>query len=289
MMRILVPPAACFPQRCGRALAALLLAGACGGAGAGAPPARPPLVVPATAATPQAAYFTDLLQLVLDKTADTDGEQGIAAHPARVSLARSVEMLRLGRELDVIWTVSDAERERTLLPVRISLLKELNNYRVFLIRAGDQARFDQIASLRELRKLTAGAGRHWADAAILRHNGFAVETSVRYDTLFPMLAAGRFDFFPRGLYEAWNEAAAHRALGLCVERRFMLYYPAPFYFFVNRDRSALARRLERGLRLAMADGSFDRLLNSYPAFRQGHAELAHTQRTVFHLALPPEP
>lgn len=240
------------------------------------------IVVPAAGHTFQASYFTELLRQTLQRTEAVDGPFVIEQHPLRVSLARSLEMLK-GGQVHVIWTVTDAVRERELLPVRVSLLRELNNYRVFLIREAEQPRFDQVRTLEDLRRFKAGAGTHWADTAVLRNNGLAVETSVRYDALFGMLAAGRFDFFPRGLYEAWPEAQAHQQSGLRLENTLMLYYESPFYFFVSKDNPALARRIERGLQLAMADGSFDRLLYSYPAFQRGWRELAHSRRTVFRL------
>ncbi|PWF48254.1 hypothetical protein C7C56_012785 [Massilia glaciei] len=129
-------------------------------------------------------------------------------------------------------------------------------------------------------------GTQWSDAAIMRSNGYTVTTSLHYDALFPMLALNRFDYFPRGLYEVWNEAEVHRDEGLRIEKNIMLYYPAPFYFFVNKKDVALAERIERGLKMAQEDGSFDRLLLSFPWFVRGMQEQKNSKRKLFVLDGP---
>ena len=77
--------------------------------------------------------------------------------------------------------------------------------------------------------------------------------------LFKMLSKQRIDYFPRSVLEIWEEADQHAEEGLVVEASIVLQYPAAIYFFVNKKNQALARRLEEGLRRAIADGSFDAL------------------------------
>lgn len=216
-------------------------------------------------------YFRDMAALALDHTVDEGAYTIVVGPPA--NQVRAIELLKNGR-LDLIWAVPTEEREDDLLPVRIPLEKGLLGYRVFLIRAGEQGRFSTITSLNELKALLAGQGQDWNSTRILEHNGFAVVTANSYQSLFRMLRDGRFDFFPRGLNEAWAELAAKPDLGLTVEQGLLLRYPATSYFFVNKDNAPLAARLEKGLRAALADGSFDRLLTGHPS----HRELFHLAR-----------
>jgi hypothetical protein len=197
-------------------------------------------------------------------------------------------MLEIKRNgvVNIMWDGTDAQRERELLPIRISLVRDLNDYRVFLIRKEDEARFRAVRTLEELRTLTAGGGVSWPSVEVLRHNGLKVETAINYNSLFPMLKARRFDYLPRGVHEAWAEERQHGMDGLMVEPTIFLHYRVPFYFFVSRDNRAMAERVEKGLKLALADGSFDRLLNGYPAFRRALAEIAARKRKVFELELP---
>jgi hypothetical protein len=245
-------------------------------------------VLPAVPASARehAAYFPRLLRLALDKTVATDGPYELAHYGNELtSLRRNIELKNNG-VINVMWDGANRQREAELLPVRISLIKELNDYRVFLIRSEDAARFGAVRTLDELRKLKAGAGANWPSVEVLHFNGLPVETSGGYEYLFPMLRVKRFDYMPRGAQEAWAEMDLHRDEGLQVESTIFLHYRMPFYFFVSRSRPELAARIERGLRMAQKDGSFERLFNSIPAFQRGMAEIAARKRRVFELRLP---
>lgn len=243
------------------------------------------VVLPALheSAREHAAYFPKLLRLALDKTVATDGPYDVSHFDQQLTSPRQVLEVKNQGVINVMWDGTDAQRERDLLPVKISLLRELNDYRVFLIRKGDEQRFAKLSSLDELRRMSAGAGVNWPSTAILRANGLPVVTSIAYEYLFPMLAAKRFDYMPRGIYEAYYEQRSHAKLGLVIEKTIFFHYPVPFYFFVSRDNPRLAARIERGLRIALKDGSFDRLFNSYPAFRRSMEEIRNGRPKVFEL------
>ena len=276
-----------------RAAAGLLLAAASTLACAGAADRNPapdnaplmrfvlPSVTPGSEV--QVTYFHLLLRLALEKT---EGPFSIEFYPHELTSPRRALEIKRNGVINIMWDGTNAQRERELLPIRISLVRDLNDYRVFLIRKEDEARFRAVRSLADLRKFTAGGGVNWPSVDVLRHNGLAVETAVNYSSLFPMLKAKRFDYLPRGVHEAWAEEQVYGKDGLMVEPTIFLHYRVPFYFFVSRDNKAMAERVEKGLKLAQADGSFDRLLNGYPAFRRALSEIAARKRKVFELELP---
>jgi hypothetical protein len=266
-------------------VAGVLLFIAGGVAAAGAPLQ---VVVPALhpSSREHAAYFPQLLRLALEKTAASDGPFELRHYDQELSSPRQALELRNKGVINVMWDGTNAQREAELMPVRISLLRQLNDYRVFLIRGEDRDRFRAVHTLAALRALTAGAGVNWPSTDVLRANGLPVVTSITYESLFPMLSVKRFDYLPRGIYEVWFEQRAHAAEGLVVEDSIFLHYSLPFYFFVSQDNKQLAARIERGLRIAQRDGSFDKLFNSVPAFRRSEAEIAAGRRRVFELKLP---
>lgn len=233
--------------------------------------------------TADSLFFYPLLKLALSKTVASDGPFTVEYYPQTLSSARILSKLQNNDGINVVWTSTSSERERDFRFVPVSLLRELSNYRVFLIRKEDQARFAKIQTLDELRQLKVGMGGHWPDATLLRNNDFDVVTSIYYESLFKMLATKRFDYFPRGLFEAWNDLEQHADMGLMIEPRLMFYYRAPFYFFVNKDNIALANRIERGLKIAMNDGSYEELLFSVPNFKHAYDEQLNNQRKTFHL------
>jgi hypothetical protein len=234
-------------------------------------------------------YFIRLLTLALDKTHATDGDYQLQEADIWLADNRLKAALK-SNWVDVIWSNTSPPSEQALLPVRVSLLKELSDYRILIIRPGDQARFNAITTLDDLRKLKGGMGSQWPDMAVMCANDLPVVSSVGYGRLFRMLAAGRFDYFSRGLYQVKRELELYSDLGLVMEEKLILHYSLPYYFFVNRNNPALADRLERGLKAAQADGSFDQLLLSIPRHQWAKAELDKRHRRVLELALPqPEP
>lgn len=185
-----------------------------------------------------------------------------------------------------MWTVTSIDREKQLLPVRIPLVKGLLGHRVLIIRKEDQDKFAAVNTIKDLQQYTAGQGHDWPDTKILRANQFTVVTTSTYDGLFEMLSAQRFDFFPRGINEAWQEIEAQENSNMIVENNILLYYPSPIYFFVNNHDKLLAKRLEKGLKLSLADGSFDQLFYSYHAHKKMFAIGRLNQRKFITLSNP---
>lgn len=128
-----------------------------------------------------------------------------------------------------------------------------------------------------LQRLRAGQGHDWPDSQILAHNGLPVITSASYPSLFRMLEAGRFEYFPRSLLEIWDEAAQPQNARLEVDRHLLLVYPTASYFFVSPGNTRLADELQRGLEQALADGSFDRLFYAHYGDALQRARLSERQ------------
>jgi len=230
------------------------------------------------------SYFPKLLALALDKTVSTDGPYKISYLNEKYTTHRLIaELSKDTHLLNVMWTANSTERQGQIRPIKISILKGLNSYRIFLIRKEDALRFQNIHSLDDLRGLIAGQGAQWPDADVMAANDMPLITATQSDSLFPMLANKRFDYFPRGLYEIWAEQLSHANKGLVIEGSLLLNYPSPIYFFVNNNDTALANRIERGLKIAISDGSFDELFFSFEGFKKGWAELQNKNRTLLKL------
>ncbi len=236
-------------------------------------------------------YFIDLLGLVLERTRDEFGDYRLQRVDRHMFQDRALRYLERGRLIDVVWTMTSVTRERQALPVRIPLFRGLLGYRIFIIRESEQARFDAIDSLGLLADLVGVQGHDWPDLDILRHNGLNVMSSPTYGEIFELMGKGRYDYFPRGVTEAFHEVETHGALSLAVESRILLYYPTAMYFFVSPGNAALASRLERGLRSLVDDGTLDGFLRSHPlsrpAFELGNLE-KRRRITLENPLLPPE-
>jgi ABC-type amino acid transport substrate-binding protein len=228
-------------------------------------------------------YRWKLLDLALAHTRESGESFRMIPYAEDTTQNRAVSQLQSG-EIDVVALGTNEERESKILPVKIDILRGIVGFRVFLIRAADQARISQMDDVSLRKQLTLGLNSQWADLPILRANGFSVTTSSGYEALFDMLAAGRFDAFPRGLNEAQRELDERRQHypQLAVEKTRALYFPYPVYFWVRKDNQALARRIERGLKLSLGDGSFRKTFEQYHAAEI--AKMRQEKRRVLRLA-----
>lgn len=233
------------------------------------------------------AYVVELLHLA------------IAHAPIRYQLQPSSEAMNQARaqlmlehndaQLQIMWAMTTREREERLLPIRIPIYKGLIGWRVNLLRQEQAQLLSQVKSLDDLKTIRFGQRHDWPDTPLLRANGLQVISSPSYEGLFAMLAAGRFDAFPREVVTAWQEQARAVQNGqtLVVDEHVVLHYPSAFYFFTSRQRPELAEQIRLGLEAAIADGSFEALFQRYhgATLRNAHLE----QRQVIELNNPELP
>ncbi|WP_438863243.1 hypothetical protein [Neptunicella sp.] len=227
-------------------------------------------------------FYADLLNLSLHATQQEYGDYQLVPVSVGVFQGRAIELLKEGKALDVIWTMTSEEREQQLLPIRIPLIKGIMGYRLLMIPQGTQSKFDAITE-QQLKQKWAGQAYDWPDTQILKANGFNVLTAPA-STLLGMLKAGRFDYFPRGLQEIWDEVDSYD--GVTVEEHLLLYYPAPMFFFVNSHNHLLAERIEKGLRLVVESGEHEKLLEQYHFIRDAVIKAKIDQRTIITLHNP---
>lgn len=256
----------------------LLMAPAC------AEQIRIPVKVQSTALEQPSDYFTTLLVMALEASKADNEAIDIIFSPRDYAQARWINMLQNDKGNFVIWTMTDKGREQQLRPIRIPLFKGLFGYRVLLIRKQEQARFDQVHTVQDLEKLLGGQGTHWPDTLILQANGLRLTTAETTESLFRMINAKRFDYFPRGVSEARFELLQRNETNLVVEENILLYYPTAVYFFVNKNNEALAQRIEKGMELLIDNGKFDQFFYNHPRVSLGLEQLK--KRRIIELKNP---
>jgi hypothetical protein len=231
-------------------------------------------------------YPVQLLSLALDQT----GVNYTLRHSDLIMLQnKALNRLTDNRDVNVVWSMTDTQREEQLLPIRIPIYKGLIGWRLLLIRDDMVERFKYIQQFEHMIKLNPLQGRDWPDTKILQANGFNVVMDDNYANLFNMLRKAQGDFFPRSVVEVWGEVdnAAFNE-NLMIEQHLVLKYPAAMYFFVNKKSVPLANLLQSGLEKAIANGKFDEL---FLRAHQKYLDRANiSKRRVFELQnsfLPP--
>lgn len=220
-------------------------------------------------------YNLALLRLALEKTRDEYGDYRLQPTPA-MNIARSVQALKKNEYPNLVvelsYEDSYANTSLTYIPFPVDL--GVVGYRVCFTAPSlpDPLPTDK----QRLQGYTIGQGYGWADVEILRHNGFRVMEVGNYESLFKMVAAGRFDLLCRGVNELYLEYEAHSTIpGLRYDSTLAIYYPLPRFFFIHKSNHQAQERIHKGLLRAYRDGSLQRLWQNEYQSSIDQADLAH--------------
>lgn len=233
---------------------------------------------------PRHDFGLKLMELVLTKNGTP--YQILAVKSNEVLTESRVEKMVVDGELDMLFISTSTERERSMIPIKVPIYRGLLGLRLLLIKPAKNEKFKKIKSLKDLKPYVAGHNVQWSDFGVFKNNGLKVVSSTNYEALFEMLKHDRFDYFSRGVNEVWGELAQHSEQ-LMIADNVMLFYQHPVYFFVSKHKPELAAALEKGLAIALQDGSYKALFQSYYAKTLERANLKN--RTMIYLNNPAVP
>lgn len=213
-------------------------------------------------------FYFEVLRGALERTRTDYGPYTLRYSEQGMNPSRAAAELAVGNGLIHVdvrsWT---AERAAQLHPVPIPVDRGLIGYRLLLIRAADQPKFDSVRTLDDLKRFSFGLLTPWSDVRIFERNGLRVVRGTSYEGLFRMLNADRFDAFSRDIDEIQFEfdLKSSELPKLSIERTLLLRYPSARYFFVSKTLAGLklGARIEAGLGEMMRDGSFEELFRKH--------------------------
>ena len=80
-----------------------------------------------------------------------------------------------------------------------------------------------------------------------------------------MLNNDRFDYFPRAIYEVYDELENRQNIlkDIVVEPTLALYIPTASYVYVSHEKPRIAQRLKYGLQQMVKNGELKVLFNKY--------------------------
>jgi len=212
-------------------------------------------------------YHWEILRTALDKTTAKWGPYRMVPSELMTERRQAFELKSGSGKLTVMYLGTTPDFEKNLIPIRIPVDRNFGGYGIFLIRDGEQKRFESVKTLDDLRKFSYGLGLGWIDVDILKSNHFNVVTGSSYEGLFEMLVNKRFDVFLRAAVEVLDEYDRRKDTlkDLRIENGIVFYYPLPMYFWFskNDEGKRLAARAEEGMRMMIADGTYDRIFDQY--------------------------
>lgn len=203
-----------------------------------------------------------LLELALQKTG-VRYELRPSQQPFKQALA--AKRLEENLELNVMWVMTDTQREEQLRPVRIPIAKGLLGVRV-LVTHPDSAFYEtNIGNISSLLRFSPVQAASWPDTKILQANGFNVVIAQDYFDSAAAVEKKQADFFPRSIVEVYGELERESERGFKVKPGLVLAYPTAQYFFTNKRNITLSKLIETGLQRAIEDGSYDELFKKHYA------------------------
>jgi len=183
----------------------------------------------------------------------------------KLSTARALRVIKKGEMINVFIAAANDHWDKFATPIKIPIRFGQLSYRLLLVNKSNLDAFKAIESLSDLKQLTAGLQRGWALNDIFNEVNIEVLTSSDFEGLFQMLNNGRFDYFPRAVYEAYNELENRSDVlnNIVVEPTLALYIPSKSYVYVSNNVPRIAQRLEYGLKIMKKNGELKAIYNQY--------------------------
>ncbi|MFT7559749.1 MAG: hypothetical protein ACI93R_001664 [Flavobacteriales bacterium] len=243
-----------------------------------------PVVKYANYTSYNSSYFSEIIGAAFEITRDTDGPYHLVPYEELLPSARVMLEVERGDIINVLWGPAVTQLSQSnVIPIHIPLMKGLSGYRLMFIKDENQDFFDGIHKKTQLNSFSVGQESGWMDVLIYLENNMKVIRAPDFHSIFSMLNAKRFEAFPVAITQITQILQDYNKEfpSLKVEEGIVIYYPLPFYFYVNSDQPEMAKRLKNGLERMIESGEFDRRFDKH--FKHLEKEFNLKERRVFTL------
>ena len=228
-----------------------------------------------------------ILKLILQKTETSDT---VKIMDTAINQERAKKKLEDG-VIDVMDFGVQRDLESRFEAIYRPLDRGILGWRLFIINKDNAKNFSMVKSIDDLKKYQAAQGNGWGDIKILKDAGLQVGTSITIESIMKMVDAKRFDYFPLGANEVFGflNLYGKDLKNLEVEKELVLVYPFARLFYVKKGNHKLKAQIEKGMDLALKDGSLQNLLNTHSMFKDAFTKAKLKGRRVLHIASPDLP
>lgn len=215
----------------------------------------------------KAAHNIAVIQRALEITEPNYGPFMLETVNIRMTPEREIRIVEEGDIVNVTITPANQYWDTYLTPIKVPIRLGLLSYRLLLINKVDLPKFEQIATINEIKQTTVGLLHNWKTAGIYKENKISMMKSYNYEGLFLMLNNQRFDYIPRAIYEVYDELEAQESIlkDIVVEPTIALFIPTKTYLYVSPKNKRLVKRLQSGLHELVTSGELKEILHKYYA------------------------
>lgn len=206
-----------------------------------------------------------LIKRSMEVTKEEYGPYEFIINPLRMNRSRSLVNIIKGETHNLYITPSHPEWDQQTIAIKIPIRLGLLSYRLLLIHKDDLELFSKINTLEQLKKLTAGLRSKWVTTQIFKKEKFTMVESANYDGLFNLLDKHKFHYFPRSIYEIYDELSERTQLykNLVIEPTLALNIPTATYVYISPKNPRLAKRITDGLTRLFDSGELTEIVEKY--------------------------
>lgn len=211
-------------------------------------------------------YEREVLQAILKTTEKEYGQWSIKETKTEYPGNQESQVFK-EKNHDVFVTIAGNQKFKAgdFIMIKKPIAKNLLGYRIPIIKAENKDKINTAIQNSDIKQLVHGIPETWSDAGIFRHNDYAVSEEGDFDDIFERLNAENFDYTTFGANEIKGvyKNRASQQEGLVIEDSLMFFYPFPLVFYVNPEKSDLAKRLSNGLEKLEQEKALDSIFNNY--------------------------
>jgi len=231
-------------------------------------------------------FSMKFLKQIMEVTVEEYGDYEITASSFFVERGRLPVELIMGVRVNVAVVPPKKEMEGFAIRVPIPVDRGIGSYRIGIVEKSNIDRFKDVAKLDQLKRYSHGVVKQWTTARTMEKNGFNVVYGINKRKLAYMVAAHRFDLFPRGVNEIFIEVAEYQKEfpSLVVEPHVAVFTYLPNYYYVSPKNPTLAIRIENGMRQMVKSGQYKKMFDQ--RYGQALRKSRLSERIIFQIPNP---
>lgn len=200
-------------------------------------------------------------------------------------LTKMTADLELGH-IDIAWSGTTSQFEQEMQAIYFPIYRGMLGMRLPIVERDKSTLFSNVTTWSQFKRFIPCQGKAWPDTTILEANGLTVAKSLKYPNMFSMLEGDRCDYFPRGVFEPFQEVKTQSQYNLVVDENVMLRYKMPYYLFTKKSNTELSEHISLIFTEMYNDGTFQAIFFTDHEVREAMDLGGLSDRVIFDLKNP---
>ncbi|MCF2950405.1 hypothetical protein L0668_20010 [Paraglaciecola aquimarina] len=225
----------------------------------------------------RANHKDEVIRRALEVTIPEYGSFSITTVHVDMNPSRALEETISGENINLFISPNSDVWDKGTISIKVPIRQGLLSYRLLLIKKSNLKKFENVNSIEDLKSLKAGLHADWVTTKVFKEQGFGVSVGHNFEGLFQMLQKERFDYFPRAVYEIYDELETRQAMlkDITIEPTIALFLPMETYVHASPNAPRIAKRMGDGLTRLLDSGELKMIFEKYYEKDIARANLSH--------------